>query len=152
MTQVLDKFYLQSVIMNKNNHICEQIYQSIYDDIFNAAVNGKTSYTYDLILNQVPKDRVFPEFNVPFTHMHGLTTSRSNTASNVPYIKLPLQISNDELVSGLQAKFPSCKISFVGDANAVIPTPEDHTALYDITQQYRQGTYVPKRGIKIDWS
>jgi len=150
MTQVLDKFYLQSVIMNKNSHICEQIYQSIYDDIFNAAINGKTSYTYDLILNSVPKDRVFPDFNTSYIHpfMQGFTPPKSN----VPSIKLPLQISNDDLVSGLQAKFPSCRISFVGDANAVIPTHEDHAALHDITQQYRQGTYVPVRGIKIDWS
>lgn len=154
MSIIFDKSYLQSIGIDKNSLICDQIYQSILDDVFNAAVSGKTSYTYDLILNTIPKERVFPDFSAPPMHpmMRDMIPRNNTPNSKVPTIRLPLIISIDDLVSGLQAKFPGCKVSFFGDAISVAPNPEDHVALHEIMQQYRQGNYVPKRGVVIDWS
>jgi hypothetical protein len=162
-----NKAYLQSLHANKNSLIVDQLYQGLVDEVFNASVAGKTSYTFDMLLLQMPKDRVFPEFNAPPIHhmmMHpmmrsGLVGSMGEGAAAAgavvtsnPTIRYPLRISRADLVTGLQAKFPDCQVTLIGDENTPVADSNDHSALSVMMNEYRQGTYVCKSGVLIDWS
>lgn len=147
-----NKAYLQSLNSNKSSLIVDQLYQGMVADVFNAAASGKTSYTFDMLLLQMPKERVFPDFNAMPIHpmMHGLGLP-SSQGSN-PSIRYPLSISHADLVSGLQAKFPDCRVTLIGDENTPVPDSKDHGVLSGIMNDYRQGTYVCKSGVLVDWS
>lgn len=154
-----NKAYLQSLHANKNSLVVDQLYQGLVDEVFNASVAGRTSYTFDMLLLQMPKDRVFPDFNAPPMHhmmMHPMMRSAgavgAAAASATPAIRYPLRISHADLVAGLQAKFPDCQVTLIGDENTPVVDSNDHAALSNIMNEYRQGTYVCKSGVLIDWS
>lgn len=156
------KSYLQSLHANKNSLVVDQLYQGLVDEVFNASVAGKTSYTFDMLLLQMPKDRVFPDFNSPPMHpmmMHPMMRSGAAGAvagaagaAAVPTLRYPLRISHADLVAGLQAKFPDCQVTLIGDENTPVVDSNDHAALSNIMNEYRQGTYVCKSGVLVDWS
>lgn len=147
------KAHLQSLNANKSSLVVEQLYQGMVEDVFNAAAAGKTSFTFDMLLLQVPKDRIFPDFNSSPMHpmMRGLVVPNQSSQSN-PAIRYPLKISPADLVAGLQAKFPDCSVTLLGDANAPPLDLKDHNVLSGIMNSYHQGTYVCQTGVVVDWS
>lgn len=146
-----NKAYLQSLHANRNSLVVDHLYQGLVDEVFNASVSGKTSYVFDMLLLQMPKERIFPNFNAAPMHpmLHGLGL-QSNQSS--PTLRYPLRISHADLVAGLQAKFPDCRVTLIGDENTPVPDSNDHGALSNIMNEYRQGTYVCKSGVLVDWS
>ena len=146
-----NKAYLQSLNANKNSLVVDQLYKDLVTEVFNAAASGKTSHVFDMMLLKMPKERIFPDFNSVPVHplLHGLAipTNQSN-----PTIRYPLKISHADLLSGLQAKFPDCSVTLIGDENTSIPDSNDHMAISEIMNEWRLGTYVSKSGVLIDWS
>jgi hypothetical protein len=143
----LNKEYLNQLVTNKTVLISEQIYRSIAPDVFNAALVGKTSYTYDVLKN-------YANSNFPMHHPM-YPTSRSNkstsfTSDELPLINTPFIISNEDLVSNLQMKFPDCKVSYVG--NTTMPDYTNNDTLAQATHASYQPGYVIPNGIIIDWS
>ena len=141
---VLSKDYLSQLPANKSL-IADQIYKSIVADVFNAAVSGKTSYTYDLVKLYINTNR--------FMHPMGMMAKEKNTSytsEDLPLINTPLVISNEELVSQLQVKFPDCKVSYVG--NETMPDYSDNNNLGMASHNMMQPGYVVPNGILIDWS
>ena len=145
MALVLSKDYLSQLPANKTALIADQIYKSIVTDVFNAALSGSTSYTYDLI-------RCYTNINYfinPFSRTNQ-EKSTSFTSDDLPLIKNALVISNDDLVLNLQAKFPGCTVSYVG--NETMPDYTDEYTLGQASHASMQPGYVIPNGILIDWS
>jgi len=144
MDLVFSKDYLAQLAVNKNSLIADQIYNTIVTDVFNAALSGSTSYTYDLLKNYMNMN--FPMH--PMARMN--STVPTYTSANLPPINYPLIISNEELVANLQAKFPNCKVSYVG--NAEMPDYTNRDTLGQASHASMQPGYVIPNGILIDWS
>lgn len=144
MALTLSKDYLTQLPANKNALIADQIYKSVVTEVFNAALSGRTSYTYDLLKCYMNTNFYNPMGRVP------QEKSTSFTSDDLPLIKNPLVISNADLVSNLQAKFPGCTVSYVG--NATMPDYTDNNTLGRATHASMQPGYVIPNGILIDWS
>lgn len=142
----LNKEYLTQLVTNKTVLISEQIYRSIVPDVFNAALVGKTSYTYDLLKN-------YTNYNFPMHPMYPAVRSDKSpsfTSDDLPLINTPFIISNEDLISNLQMKFPDCKVSYVG--NTTMPDYTNKDTLGQATHASHQPDYVIPNGILIDWS
>ena len=144
MALTLSKDYLTQLPANKTALIADQIYKSIVTEVFNAALSGRTSYTYDLV-----KSYINMNFYHPMYRMNE-EKSISFTSADLPLIKSPLVISNEDLISNLQAKFPGCTVSYVG--NETMPDYTDNNTLGQATHAAMQPGYVIPNGILIDWS
>jgi hypothetical protein len=143
----LNKEYLNQLVTNKTLLISEQIYRSIASDVFNDALVGRTSYTYDLIKNYINSNFYMhhPMYPIAISNK-----STSFTSDELPLINTPFIISNEDLISNLQMKFPNCKVSYVG--NTTMPDYTNKDTLANATHASYQPEYVIPNGIVIDWS
>ena len=136
---LLSKDYLSQLPAKKTELIADQIYKSMIADVFNAALTT-TSYTYDLVKAYVNENY--------YMHPMARKSEKTFTETELPQIT-DVKISTEDLVVGLQAKFPGCKVSYVGGD---MPDYTNRETLGHATHAAMQPGYVVPNGILIDWS
>jgi hypothetical protein len=104
-TQIFSRSFLQGIPEQRKQEEMDRIIQGFINNLLNEAAKGKTSYMYDL-----NKHRPLAQNPLPV-------------------------ITNDDLVSTFQKKFPECEVSY-------------QETWIDINSNNR----VLKKGIIIDWS
>ena len=107
-SQIFSRSFLQGIPEQRKQQEIDRIIQGFIHNLLNAAAEGKTSYMYD------PND--------------------PNNRRPLGLHQLPV-ITNDDLVSAFQKKFPECEVSY-------------QETWVDINSTNR----VLKKGIMIDWS
>jgi hypothetical protein len=108
-SQIFSRSFLQNLREERKEEQINDTIRGFIDALKNAAAEGKTSYMYDHDNCRVMK-RVVNDYHIPV-------------------------ITNDEIISGFQKKFPGCKVSY-------------QETWVDIDSNTR----VLKKGIIIDWS
>lgn len=110
-TETFSRSFLQRMPeQHKQQHIDSLINVFIHD-LRNAAIRGKTSYMYDL------------------------NNRQNNSQFVIPLSESLPRITNDDLVSAFQQKFPDCNISY-----------------QETWINVNSNNKVLKKGIMIDWS
>lgn len=146
----LSKNYLNELPANKVALVSNQLYNTMVPEIFNAAVSGKTSYTFDIIRCYI--DSKFPMMH-PMYMRGGNQSTKVTTysTSDLPSIDYPLLISSSDLLSSLQAKLPDCSVTYLGDPEAV-PDYTNRDVLGKGMHDMIQPGYVITNGVVVDWS
>lgn len=124
--------YLKALSAIRKNQLLDQVINGFIIDLQNAAVSGETSYLFNLHdFHEKQKARIQKQLAINQMSEH--IVSNKGQKYRMP---IPVCLSNDDLISAFQKKFPECTVVY------------DTYWIDSVSNPYLKNTVA----IIIDWS